>query len=145
MKKKRKKKLPMWKLLGLPTPLKPWVNGKQTCPYRIYRVWRCVKTRSNPPRSFRRSSNYKYYAHVTLCAAWRKFPPFYFWAMSHGYRDDRTIDRKDWRKGYCPKNCRWATYSQQASNCHRDTPEYRAAMRRNALKSVAARKAKRGS
>ena len=69
------KKIPLWKRLGLPGPLRPRVNGKKTNPYR--------------------------------------------WAILAGHRDDLTIDRIDWRGGYCPGNCRWATYSQQASKTRR--------------------------
>lgn len=43
---------------------------------------------------------------------------FWFWAMLTGYRDDLTIDRIDWRKGYCHENCRWATRAEQNRNRH---------------------------
>ena len=93
--------------------------------------------------SFLRERNIKYYAHVTICDEWRDFEAFYFWAILAGYRDDLTIDRIDWRKGYCPENCRWATYSQQASNCHRNTEAYREACRRKARLGALASAGKR--
>ena len=67
-------------------------------------------------KSFARERAAEYYVHVTVCDAWRSFENFYRWAMTHGYRDDLTIDRVDWRRGYCPENCRWATRSQQNKN-----------------------------
>ena len=110
----------MWKKLGLPGPIYPHdINGKtQTCPYRIYRIWQEVKKRGGlmARRSFARDRHAKYYAHVTVCDAWRDFENFYRWAMTHGYRDDLTIDRIDWRGGYCPENCRWVTYHEQNKN-----------------------------
>ena len=82
-------------------------------------------------------------ARAAAAESQRKKTNPYRWAILAGYRDDLTIDRIDWRKGYCPENCRWATYSQQASNCHRDTEAYREACRRKSAKAHAAQKAKR--
>ena len=112
-------KLPMWRKLGLPGPLRPRdKNGKWLNPYRIYRIWLKVKIRGGltARKSFQRDRHAEYYAHVTVCDEWRSFENFYRWAMSHGYRDDLTIDRIDWRRGYCPENCRWATLSEQSKN-----------------------------
>ena len=137
------KKIPLWKRLGLPGPLFVTRNGKKTSPYRLYRIWSNMRKRTLHCPSFVRDIHMKYYAHVTICDEWRSFEAFYFWAILAGYRDDLTIDRIDWRKGYCPENCRWATYSQQASNCHRDTEAYREACRRKGAKGNAAQRAKR--
>ena len=38
------------------------------------------------------------------------------WALSHGYRDDLTIDRIDYNKGYSPDNCRWVDMDVQNNN-----------------------------
>ena len=138
----KKMHLPMWKRIGLPTPIFITVNGKRKCPYRVYRIWLRINERAKCPPSFRRSRDYKYYAHVTICDEWRKFEPFYFWSKEHGYKDDRSIDRKDWRKGYTPDNCRWATRSEQNKN-RRMTEAWREAYLRNLAKGRAAQKAKR--
>ena len=138
----KKMKLPKWKRLGLPTPLQIRVNGKNICPYRVHRIWKSMRRRVKRPPSYRRDRHYKYYAHVTMCDEWSKFETFYFWAKSHGYSDDLTIDRKDGSKGYTPDNCRWATYSEQNKNRHY-TEAFREACRRNWAKGRAVLWAKR--
>ena len=138
------KKIPLWKRLGLPGPLRPKVNGKCTDPYRLHRIWAHIRSRTSQCPSFLRDRNIKYYAHVTICDEWRSFEAFYFWAILAGYRDDLTIDCIDWRKGYCPENCRWATLSEQNKNRHY-TEAFYEACRRNGAKASAARWAKKGA
>lgn len=53
---------------------------------------------------------------ISVCDEWHDFLTFYQWAMDAGYSDELTIDRVDSRGNYCPDNCRWATYKQQARN-----------------------------
>lgn len=54
---------------------------------------------------------------ITVCEEWKSdFGKFKKWAMENGYDDSLTIDRIDNSKGYCPENCKWSTYTQQARN-----------------------------
>lgn len=52
---------------------------------------------------------------IKVCCEWLDNPAsFEEWALSSGYEDGLTIDRKDEDKDYCPNNCRWITSQENA-------------------------------
>lgn len=82
---------------------------------RLYMAWvdmrrRCSKSECDPYGAYKSRG-------IRVCREWNhSWLKFKKWALSHGYRDDLTLDRIDNDKGYCPSNCRWATIEQQANN-----------------------------
>lgn len=85
---------------------------------RLYHIWGGMKQRCTNPKA----TEFSAYGGrgITVCNEWlHDFAAFQEWALSHGYRDDLTIDRIDNDKGYRPDNCRWATKEQQYSNTQR--------------------------
>lgn len=78
----------------------------------IYKVWksmvfRCVDSRSNVWKNYGGRG-------IRVCRRWRNFFNFYY---DMGDRPKGlSIDRINNDGDYTPKNCRWATWSEQNSN-----------------------------
>lgn len=81
---------------------------------RLYDIWHTMKQRCQNPNAHA----YERYGdkNITVCSEWLDYKTFAQWARSNGYADDLTLDRVDGTKGYCPENCRWVTYKEQARN-----------------------------
>lgn len=82
---------------------------------RVYKIWAGMKQRCTNPNA----DAFENYGGrgIKVCNEWlNDFQSFYEWAMSNGYSDKLTIDRKNNDGDYCPENCRWATYTEQNKN-----------------------------
>lgn len=78
----------------------------------LYKTWVHMRNRCNNENN----SDYLYYGArgIKVCKRWNDFKRF---ASDMGERPEgTTLDRINNSKDYSPKNCRWATYKEQAVN-----------------------------
>jgi len=81
---------------------------------RLYTTWESMIGRCKS----KKGKAWKNYGSrgVTVCNEWCDFLTFKKWALNNGYDVGLTLERKDGNRGYCPSNCKWATYKEQANN-----------------------------
>ena len=81
---------------------------------RLWQIW--VDMRGRCERES--DTSYSYYGGrgISICEEWHDFEAFKEWAISHGYTDELTIDRKDVDGNYCPENCCWKSRKEQVRN-----------------------------
>ena len=81
---------------------------------RLWNIW--INMRGRCER--KSDASYPYYGGrgISICDEWHDFEAFKNWAISHGYTDELTIDRKNPNGDYCPENCCWASRKEQSRN-----------------------------
>lgn len=81
---------------------------------RLHRIWDGMHRRCECPNN----SDYVSYGGrgIKVCQEWNDYETFYRWAISHGYKQSLSIDRKDVDGPYSPDNCRWVSNRVQAQN-----------------------------
>ena len=89
-------------------------HSKQYQYNRLYRIWVNMKSRCLNP-NFPKYPRYGGRG-ITICEEWLDFSSFEKWALSNGYSEELTLDRKCLDGNYEPNNCHWISNFQQQSN-----------------------------
>ena len=81
---------------------------------RLYKAWNSMIARCETTSQ----TSFKDYGGrgIRVCDEWHDFEVFREWAVSNGYEDGLSLDRKNNNGNYEPQNCRWITKKEQANN-----------------------------
>jgi DNA-directed RNA polymerase subunit M/transcription elongation factor TFIIS len=82
------------------------------CGTRLYSIWKNMHSRVSD------TSPHTAYTNISVCDEWKSYETFKAWALSTGYSDELTIDRKDPNSNYTPSNCRWLTLSENSARAN---------------------------
>ena len=91
----------------------PLKHGKYKT--RLYSIW--VQARARCQKSY--TNGYENYGGrgITFYSEWdESFEVFEEWALTHGYADNLSLERKDVNGNYNPNNCIWADQPVQSAN-----------------------------
>lgn len=83
---------------------------------KLHSIWKGMRKRCG------HNSSSKHYGDrgISVCDEWGDFAVFKEWAISHGYEDGLTIERKNVDGDYCPENCEWIPSVEQPMNTRRN-------------------------
>lgn len=84
---------------------------------KLYYIWAGIRQRCEN----KRNKGYKYYGQkgISVAPEWHNYAVFKEWALSNGYAEGLTIERKNVFGNYEPSNCCWIPRSEQAKNTTR--------------------------
>lgn len=80
--------------------------------FRLYNIWTGVLSRCRNPNR----EKYKNYGARGIKVEFTDYAEFKCWALSTGYTDVLSIDRKDVNGNYSKENCRWIPIKDQKYN-----------------------------
>lgn len=88
----------------------------------VYAVWLQARARCHDPRH----RQYKDYGGrgISMCVRWRNSFEAFYADMGNPPFKGATLERKNNHRGYSPKNCTWATRTEQVRN-RRNTRRFR--------------------
>jgi hypothetical protein len=81
----------------------------------LYKKWADMKKRCYN-KNVDRYKNYGALG-IEVCEEWKNnFFSFYNWSIENGWKEGLTIERKDNYGNYCPENCKYIPFNEQAYN-----------------------------
>lgn len=80
----------------------------------LYSMWVSMRDRAHNVN--RPDAKYYSLKGIEVCDEWEDYKTFKSWALSNGYVEGLTIERKDVEKGYFPDNCTFIPANKQNDN-----------------------------